>query len=43
MPPNHCSYYRHRSFEQFAEGTPHEIVWKNPWMVLIRKSKAATE
>ena len=44
MPPRHCSYYRRRTFEVLLEQhaareePPAEIVWSDPWSVLIQKA-----
>lgn len=37
LPPEHCSFYRHRTFERFVAGTPHSLVLGLPRMVVIRK------
>lgn len=38
LPPHHCSFYRHRSFDVFCGNTPHRVVWRDPKSVIIRKS-----
>lgn len=35
MPPQHCAFYHHRTFEKFLEGTPHRITWRDPKRVMI--------
>lgn len=37
MPPDHCSFYRHRSFEAVLRNSPHRIVWRNEKSVLVEK------
>lgn len=37
MPPVHCSFYRHRTFERMLESTPHRIVERAPKYVAIEK------
>ena len=36
LPPDHCCFYRHRTFEAFLEGTSHRIVYRDPKCVVIR-------
>lgn len=35
MPPDHCSFYRHRSFERVLAGRGEQVVWRHPKMVLL--------
>lgn len=35
LPPDHCSYYRPFTFAHTLENRPAELVWSNPWSVLI--------
>lgn len=37
-PPDHCIFYRNKSFEIFMEDKPGEITWKDEKTVLIRKN-----
>lgn len=37
-PPDHCTFYRNRSFEVYIEDQPAEIIWKDAKAVLIRKN-----
>lgn len=41
LPPDHCSFYRHRTFERFVDGTSHSLVLGLPKMIVMRKSRAA--
>jgi SAM-dependent methyltransferase len=34
-PPDHCVFYRHRTFEIAVRRLPARLVWRNPKMVLI--------
>lgn len=34
-PPDHCAFYRHRTFETALRGTPHSIVYMNSKMVVF--------
>lgn len=35
-PPDHCAFYRHKSFERALAETPHDIILRDPKAVLIR-------
>jgi SAM-dependent methyltransferase len=35
-PPDHCAFYRHRTFEVYLAGTPHRLSWRDPKAVLIQ-------
>lgn len=35
LPPDHCSFFRHRSFEVLLENGPHRIVWRDPKTVIV--------
>lgn len=35
-PPDHCAFYRHRTFEVALQHTPHRLVWCDPKSVVIR-------
>lgn len=35
MPPDHCSFYRHRTFEVFVDGTPHRLAWADDKRVVL--------
>lgn len=37
LPPDHCSFYRHQTFERLMEDQPHEIVLKDEKMIILRK------
>ena len=37
MPPDHCVFFRHRTFEVFVQGTPHRIADRQPKSVTIRR------
>lgn len=39
-PPDHCAFYRHRTFEKYLEKSAHELVWKDEKRVIIRKGKS---
>lgn len=39
MPPQHCSYYRHQTFDVFFEGRREKVIWKDEKRVLIRVFK----
>ncbi len=34
-PPDHCCFFRHRTFDVALAGTPHRIVRRDPKSVLI--------
>ena len=34
-PPDHCAFYRHRTFEAYLAGQPHQLCWRDPKAVLI--------
>lgn len=42
-PPDHCCFYRHRTFEAFLAGTPHRILYREPKAVMIRRDAAEGE
>ena len=42
LPPDHCCFYRHQTFETFLAGTPHRIVYRDPKCVIIEASGLAT-
>lgn len=35
LPPDHCSFYHHRTFEVYCQETPHRLVWTDPKRVII--------
>ncbi|MFP4681783.1 MAG: class I SAM-dependent methyltransferase [Chitinispirillaceae bacterium] len=35
-PPDHCSFYRHSTFDQFVENEPLEVCYRDPKAVLMR-------
>jgi SAM-dependent methyltransferase len=35
LPPEHCAFYRHRTFAVFCRPTPHRLVWTDEKRVLI--------
>lgn len=37
-PPNHCSFFRHRTFEHLVSDRPDVLVWRDPKTVLIRRA-----
>lgn len=37
-PPDHCSFYRHRTFELFVKNRPLEIVYRDPKSVLMQSA-----
>lgn len=37
QPPDHCSFFRHRSFEFVAKDLDVDIVWRDPWQVAVRR------
>jgi SAM-dependent methyltransferase len=39
-PPEHCSFYQHRTFARFVEGTDHSLVLGLPRMIVMRKGHA---
>jgi SAM-dependent methyltransferase len=40
MPPDHCSFFRHRTFEVFLKGTPHRIIATTPKSVTLQVGPA---
>ena len=40
MPPDHCSFYRHRTFEVFASTGGCEVTLREPKSVVLRKRAA---
>jgi SAM-dependent methyltransferase len=40
LPPDHCSFYRHRTFDAALERSPHRIAWKDPKCVIIEVGRA---
>ena len=40
LPPDHCCFYRHQTFETFLEGTPNGIVYREPKCIVIRTAEA---
>lgn len=38
-PPDHCAFYRHKTFEVYLEDKPAELVWKDEKKVIIQKRK----
>lgn len=36
-PPDHCSFYRHRTFEVYVNNLPHRLVYKDEKTVIIEK------
>lgn len=43
LPPDHCSYYRHESFEKMAADSGDQIVYKSEKSVIIRKTGRAKQ
>lgn len=41
-PPDHCAFYRHRTFEAILERLPGELVWMDAKRVLIRPIPSAS-
>lgn len=39
LPPDHCSFYHHRTFEIYCQGTPHRLVWMDPKRVIIEAGR----
>lgn len=39
MPPDHCCFYRHKTFEVYLKDMPHEIFWKDEKSIIIKKAK----
>jgi SAM-dependent methyltransferase len=39
-PPDHCAFYRHRTFEAILKHLPGQLVWVHPKMVLIQAAPA---
>lgn len=39
-PPDHCVFFRHKTFEIYLEDKPHQLVWRDPRQVIIRKGGA---
>lgn len=37
QPPDHCSLYRHKSFETISEEFGYEIIAKDPWTISMKK------
>jgi hypothetical protein len=42
-PPDHCIFYRHKSFEIFLKNQPAKITWKDTKTVLIKKEGSLKE
>lgn len=40
LPPHHCAFYRHRTFERALAGSPHAILAAEETCVIIRKGEA---
>jgi SAM-dependent methyltransferase len=36
-PPDHCAFFRHRTFDRYLERTPYRIEWRDAKSVLIRR------
>lgn len=36
LPPDHCAFYRHRTFEWYLARTPHRLVHQDPKVVLVQ-------
>lgn len=43
MPPDHCTLYSHKTFEQFAKCTGNQIVWKDEKRVILKRSRSIIE
>ena len=41
-PPDHCAFFRHRTFETYLAGTPHRLSWRDPKALLIRVGRDPT-
>lgn len=37
QPPDHCSLYRHKSFETISDELGYEIVAKDPWTITLKR------
>lgn len=37
LPPDHCAFYRHKTFDRYITGTPHRIVHRDPKRIVIRR------
>lgn len=42
IPPDHCAFYRHKTFEHFVGVTPHRLALKEPKMITLQKGEAVT-
>lgn len=38
LPPDHCVFFKHRTFEVMLQGTPHRVCYKDPCYVIIEKA-----
>lgn len=39
LPPDHCSFYSHRTFEKMTGDMGHRIIYKDPKIILAMKAK----
>jgi 2-polyprenyl-3-methyl-5-hydroxy-6-metoxy-1,4-benzoquinol methylase len=39
MPPDHCCFFRHRTFKQYLQNTPHRLVAGTPHLVVMSKGQ----
>jgi SAM-dependent methyltransferase len=37
LPPDHCSFYSHRTFDKMVSDMGHRVIYKDPKVVLVRK------
>ncbi|PRY05321.1 hypothetical protein CLV24_1301, partial [Pontibacter ummariensis] len=40
LPPDHCAFYRHRTFEVYLQETGHKMTWKDKKRVILQKRPA---
>lgn len=36
LPPDHCTFYRHRTWDVFLEDRPERVVWRDPKTVVVQ-------
>lgn len=39
LPPDHCVFFKHRTFEVMLQDSPHRICHKDPRYVVMRKPR----
>lgn len=37
-PPDHCSFYRNKTFKVFFKNTPHKVIYSDPTRVIVKKN-----